>query len=114
MTDPIDTPETETPVETPEAETPDVDNHGKREVAAADLPMVDQESDDEDDDGESIVPNGRITLQELNDKTPADLVAFAEQLEIENASNLRKQDLLFAILKTLADEEVEIIASFFK
>ena len=106
MTDQTDTPETENAVETPEAETPDVDNHGKREVAATDLPMVDQESDDEDDDGESIVPNGRITLQELNDKTPADLVAFAEQLEIENASNLRKQDLLFAILKTLADEEV--------
>ncbi len=67
--------------------------------------------DDEDDDGEPIVPNGRITLQELNEKTPEDLVAFAEGLDIENAGNLRKQDLLFAILKTLADEEVEIIAS---
>ncbi|MBD3833261.1 MAG: Rho termination factor N-terminal domain-containing protein, partial [Brevundimonas sp.] len=50
-------------------------------------------------------------MQELNEKTPEDLVAFAESLEIENAGNLRKQDLLFAILKTLADEEVEIIAS---
>ncbi|KAK0348654.1 hypothetical protein LTR94_036325, partial [Friedmanniomyces endolithicus] len=48
---------------------------------------------------------------ELNEKTPEDLVAFAEGLDIENAGNLRKQDLLFAILKTLADEEVEIIAS---
>ena len=72
---------------------------------------VDTTADDEDEDGEPIVPNGRITLQELNEKTPEDLVAFAEGLDIENAGNLRKQDLLFAILKTLADEEVEIIAS---
>jgi transcription termination factor Rho len=62
------------------------------------------------EDGEPIVPNGRITLAELNEKTPADLVAFAEQLEIENASNLRRQDLLFAILKTLADDGVIPVA----
>ncbi|MDO9587864.1 MAG: Rho termination factor N-terminal domain-containing protein, partial [Brevundimonas sp.] len=103
MTDITDTPETDAPSG---AETPEVGN----ETAAADLPMVDQESGDDEDDGEPIVPNGRITLQELNEKTPEDLVAFAESLEIENAGNLRKQDLLFAILKTLADEEVEIIA----
>ena len=54
--------------------------------------------------------NQRIALSELKDKTPAELVAFAEELEVENASNLRKQDLLFAILKTLADEEVQISA----
>ena len=65
---------------------------------------------EDDEDGEPVVPSGRITLAELNEKTPADLVAFAEQLEVENASNLRKQDLLFAILKALAEEEVEIIA----
>jgi len=98
-----DTPETEA---TPDADAPEVGN----EMAAADLPMVDQESGDDEDDGEPIVPNGRITLQELNEKTPEDLVAFAESLEIDNAGNLRKQDLLFAILKALADEEVEIIA----
>ncbi|HRH19967.1 MAG TPA: transcription termination factor Rho, partial [Brevundimonas sp.] len=51
-----------------------------------------------------------MALSELKDKTAAELVAFAEDLEVENASNLRKQDLLFAILKTLADEEVEISA----
>ncbi|HEY0927227.1 transcription termination factor Rho [Brevundimonas sp.] len=90
----------------PETETLD---EVSNEVSAADLPMVDQEAD-EDEDGEPIVPNGRITLAELNAKTPEDLVAFAEGLEVENASNLRKQDLLFAILKALAEEEVEIIA----
>lgn len=53
----------------------------------------------------------RVSLQELKDKTPTDLVAYAEALEIENASSLRKQDMLFAILKTLADEGTEIIGS---
>ncbi|HZZ35693.1 MAG TPA: transcription termination factor Rho [Caulobacteraceae bacterium] len=50
----------------------------------------------------------RMSLQELKEKSPADLVAFAEQLEIENANSMRKQDMMFAILKTLAEEGVEI------
>lgn len=51
----------------------------------------------------------QMKLQDLKSKKPADLVAFAESLDIENASVLRKQELLFAILKALADDEVEII-----
>ncbi len=47
-------------------------------------------------------------LQELKNKTPADLLAYAEDLEIENASVLRKQDMMFAILKQLAENEVAI------
>ena len=53
----------------------------------------------------------RVSLQELKDKSPTDLVAYAEALDIENASSLRKQDMLFAILKTLADEGTEITGS---
>jgi transcription termination factor Rho len=49
-----------------------------------------------------------MKLQELKNKKPADLLAFAEELEIENASSMRKQDMLFAILKELAEREVEI------
>jgi len=49
-----------------------------------------------------------MNLQELKRKTPAELLAFAEELEIENASSLRKQDMLFAILKQLADNDVPI------
>jgi len=49
-----------------------------------------------------------MNLQELKQKTPADLLAFAEELEIENASTLRKQDMMFAILKQLAENEVAI------
>src|SRR6201995_1131052 len=49
-----------------------------------------------------------MNLQELKRKTPAELLAFAEELEIENASSLRKQDMLFAILKQLAENDVPI------
>src|SRR5499433_483448 len=49
-----------------------------------------------------------MNLQELKRKTPADLLAFAEELQIENASSLRKQDMMFAILKQLAENEVAI------
>ncbi|MFO0286143.1 MAG: Rho termination factor N-terminal domain-containing protein, partial [Brevundimonas sp.] len=89
---------------------PEVERYTLGTGAADDDSGVDTTVEDDEEDGEPIVASGRITLAELNEKTPADLVAFAEQLEIENASNLRKQDLLFAILKALADEEVEIIA----
>jgi transcription termination factor Rho len=49
-----------------------------------------------------------MKLQELKTKTPTDLLSFAEELEIENASSMRKQDMMFAILKELADRNVEI------
>ena len=47
-------------------------------------------------------------LQDLKSKSPADLLAFAEELSIENASTLRKQDMMFAILKQLAENDVPI------
>ena len=48
-------------------------------------------------------------LAELKAKSPADLLSYAESLQIENASSLRKQDMMFAILKELADRNVEIM-----
>ncbi|WP_457661759.1 transcription termination factor Rho [Sinorhizobium medicae] len=50
-----------------------------------------------------------MKLQELKNKTPTDLLALAEELEVENASTMRKQELMFAILKMLAQQEIEII-----
>jgi transcription termination factor Rho len=47
-------------------------------------------------------------LQELKQKSPAELLAFAEGLKVENASTLRKQDMMFAILKRLATDDVSI------
>lgn len=47
-------------------------------------------------------------LADLKAKTPADLLSYAESLNIENASSLRKQDMMFAILKTLAENDQAI------
>ncbi|HCX14143.1 MAG TPA: transcription termination factor Rho [Rhodospirillaceae bacterium] len=47
-------------------------------------------------------------LQELKRKSPAELLGFAEENKVENASNLRRQDLMFAILKALADKGTSI------
>ena len=52
-----------------------------------------------------------MNLQELKTKSPADLLGYAEELEIENASTLRKQDMMFAILKQLAENEVPIFGT---
>jgi len=51
----------------------------------------------------------QMKLQDLNAKNATDLVTFAEGVDVENASTMRKQELMFAILKNLADENVEII-----
>jgi transcription termination factor Rho len=49
-----------------------------------------------------------MNLQELKKKSPTELLAFAEELEVENASTLRTQDMMFVILKQLADNNEEI------
>jgi len=53
----------------------------------------------------------KMSLQELKERPAADLVAFAEALEIENANSMLKQDIMFAILKAVAEEGVEISGS---
>jgi transcription termination factor Rho len=52
-----------------------------------------------------------MNLQELKSKKPAELISEAEKLGIENPSTLRKQDLLFAILKKLAEKNEQITAN---
>jgi transcription termination factor Rho len=50
-----------------------------------------------------------IKLQELKTKSPVELLAVAEELAVENASTMRKQELMFAILKQYAAKEVDIV-----
>ncbi|MDP6473314.1 MAG: transcription termination factor Rho [Alphaproteobacteria bacterium] len=50
-------------------------------------------------------------LQELKTKSPKQLLEFAENLEIENAGSLRRQDLLFSVLKQLAENDEVITGS---
>ncbi len=49
-----------------------------------------------------------LTLQELKLKPPTEILALAESLEIEGANTLRTQDMLFSILKSVAERGVEI------
>ena len=52
-----------------------------------------------------------MNLQELKKKSPAELILQAEKLEIENPSTLRKQEILFSILKKLAQKNEQITGS---
>ncbi len=49
-----------------------------------------------------------MNLQELKTRSPAELLAFAEELEVENCNTMRKQDIMFAVLKQLAKQNVPI------
>ena len=50
-----------------------------------------------------------MKLQDLKAKSPSELLAFAEEYQVENGSTLRKQELMFAILKQMAAQEIDII-----
>jgi transcription termination factor Rho len=60
------------------------------------------------DISKDIIAN-KVRLKNLKAKKPAELLSLAEEHEIENASTLRKQELLFAILKRLAEKNIIII-----
>ncbi|MGL4371126.1 MAG: transcription termination factor Rho [Alphaproteobacteria bacterium] len=49
-----------------------------------------------------------MNLHDLKSKSPSDLLTYAEKLQVENASSLRKQDMLFTILKKLAENNTAI------
>ena len=50
-----------------------------------------------------------LKLQDLKEKSAGDLIEFAKENGVENASSLRKQELYFAILQNLAEQEIEIL-----
>ena len=49
-----------------------------------------------------------MKLQDLKAKTPTEMMAFADEHAVENASTLRKQELMFAVLKQLASKDIDI------
>ena len=92
--------------ETPEAEV--------LETSAAETARAEEaEAEEPSEVANTIASMGlvRMSLQELKDKAPADLLAFAELFEVENVNTMRKQDIMFSILKVLAEEGVEISGS---
>ena len=97
-------------------ETPDT--NAPEEAEAVESAVAETPADEADAAGDADEPSEvantiatmgltRMSLQELKDKAPADLLAFAELFEVENANSMRKQDIIFSILKVLAEEGVE-------
>ncbi len=61
------------------------------------------------EDVSEVQEHERVFLNDLKKKTPAELLAMAEELEVEGASLLSKQELMFGVLKELSEREVEIV-----
>src|SRR5687767_3655972 len=57
----------------------------------------------------SIADHRETKLHDLKRKSPSELLVIAEELEVENANAMRKQELMFAILKSLASRDVSIV-----
>ena len=55
------------------------------------------------------IPMKELKLQDLKEKSASELIEFAKENDVENASSLRKQELYFAILQNLADQDIEIL-----
>jgi transcription termination factor Rho len=55
------------------------------------------------------IPMKELKLQDLKEKSAPELIEFAKENDVENASSLRKQELYFAILQNLADQDIEIL-----
>jgi transcription termination factor Rho len=72
---------------------------------------ADSEDDAEVSAGINTLGVSRMSLQDLKEKSPAELLGFAEQFDIENANAMRKQDMMFAILKASAEEGLEVFGS---
>lgn len=60
---------------------------------------------------EPMLERKQVALRDLKLKSPKELLEYAESLEVENASSLRTQDMLFAILKELAERDAEILGA---
>ncbi|MFM2422973.1 MAG: hypothetical protein RL291_1503 [Pseudomonadota bacterium] len=52
-----------------------------------------------------------VKLADLKAKSPVEMLTYAEQVGVENASVMRKQELMFAVLKKLAEQGIEIIGT---
>ena len=75
------------------------------------LPMSDDVTETRETEVRETEAHERVFLNDLKKKPPAELLAQAEELEVESASLLSKSELLFAILKELAERDVEIIGA---
>ena len=79
----------------------------KRDYLPSDAELAEEEASLEaqlDDDAETIV------VRELKAKAMPELLAMAQEMDVENAGGMRKQDLIFAILKSQTEKRGKIFA----
>jgi transcription termination factor Rho len=76
--------------------------------SAPEAPVADVKTADVSAPEVKTAPVQEVKLQDLKKKNPIELAGFAEQYEVENASAMRKQELMFAILKQMAAKDIEI------
>ena len=50
-----------------------------------------------------------MNLKEIKSKSPSELLALAEEYGVENANNLRKQDIIYALLKKMSEQSITVI-----
>jgi len=77
----------------------------KRDYLPSDAELAEEEAFAEADDGAE-----RVYVKELKAKSMQELTAFAEEMNVENAGGMRKQDLLFSILKAQTEKRGKIFA----
>ena len=83
----------------------------KRKSSGSDATPPVGPSEEELSDAQDAAPaSGKpMNLHELKEKSPQQLLAYAENIGVENASTMRKQEIMFAILKELSEQDVPII-----
>lgn len=78
-------------------------------MSDTDLPEeISDEAQEETRERSKVDLPAEMTLEDLKAKSATDLLTFAESLEVENASAMRRQELMFAVLKELAERDVQI------
>jgi len=81
------------------------DGSPKRDYLPSDAELAEDEAALSNDEGAE-----KVYVRELKSKTMQELTELAEEFGVENAGGLRKQDLLFAVLKAQTEQKVKIFA----
>ncbi len=81
------------------------DGSPKRDYLPSDAELAEDEAALANDEG-----GEKVYVKELKSKTMQELTELAEEIGVENAGGLRKQDLLFAVLKAQTEQKVKIFA----
>ncbi len=92
----------------PQPEKP-AEKPAEKPVTAAPAPASESPGQ-QGESGEEASSGNEIKMKDLKNKRPAELMEMAEEFGVEDAANLLKQDLIFAILKKMAEQNYDILS----